>query len=54
MIHTDREVAVSNYVWMQAFKAYIYGRDVLHIETNHKPLEMIVLNPLDRAPKQLQ
>ena len=36
------------------FEAYIYGRDGVHIETDHKPLEMIVLKPLDKAPKRLQ
>lgn len=36
------------------FEAYIYGREVVHIETDHKPLEMIVLKPLDKAPKRLQ
>ena len=36
------------------FEPYVYGREVVHIETDHKPLEMIVLKPLDSAPKCLQ
>ena len=36
------------------FEAYIYGRDVVHVETDHKPLEMIMLKPLNSAPKRLQ
>ena len=29
------------------FDAYIYGRDVVHIETDHQPLVSIALKPLD-------
>ena len=36
------------------FEAYIYGRDHVTIESDHKPLEMIVLKPLSNAPKRLQ
>jgi len=36
------------------FDAYVYGRSVVNVETDHKPLEAIVLKPLDRAPKRLQ
>ena len=36
------------------FEAYIYGRDGVHVETDHKPLESIVLKPLNSAPKRLQ
>ena len=32
----------------------MYVRDVVHVESDHKPLEMIVLKPLDSAPKRLQ
>ena len=32
----------------------MYGREVVHVETDHKPLEMIMLKPLDSAPKRLQ
>ena len=36
------------------FEAYVYGRDHVTIESDHKPLEMIVLKPLSNAPKRLQ
>ena len=36
------------------FEAYIFGRDVVHVETDHQPLEMIVLKPLNSAPSRLQ
>ena len=36
------------------FEAYIYGRDNVHVETDHKPLESIVVKPLNCAPKRLQ
>ena len=36
------------------FEAYIYGRDRVGIESDHKPLEIIVLKPLNSAPKRLQ
>ena len=36
------------------FEPYVYGREVVHVESDHKPLEMIALKPLDSAPKRLQ
>ena len=27
------------------FDAYIYGRDVVHVESDHQPLEMIMRKP---------
>ena len=36
------------------FEAYIYGRDNVHVEMDHKPLESIVVKPLNCAPKRLQ
>ena len=36
------------------FDAYIYGRSRINIETDHKPLESIVLKPLHNAPQRLQ
>jgi len=36
------------------FDAYVYGRDMVNVETDHKPLESIMLKPLDSAPKRLQ
>ena len=36
------------------FEVYIYGRDHVTIESDHKPKEMIVLKPLSSATKRLQ
>ena len=36
------------------FEAYIYGRDEIHVETDHKPLESIMRKPLNNAPTRLQ
>ena len=36
------------------FEAYVYGRDSIYVETDHKPLESIMLKPLNSAPKWLQ
>lgn len=36
------------------FHAYVYGREVVNIETDHKPLEPIFTKPLATAPKRLQ
>ena len=36
------------------FETYIYGRDCLSIESDHKPLEMIDMKPLSSAPKRFQ
>ena len=33
---------------------YIYGRDVVAVETDHKPLEVIVRKALNSAPQRLQ
>ena len=38
----------------ERFEAYIYGRDALHVEMDHKTPESIVLKPLNSAPKRLQ
>ena len=38
----------------ERFESYIYGRDQVNVETDHKPLEAIVLKPLNSAPKRLQ
>ena len=35
------------------FEAYIYGREVVHVDTDHKPLESIV-KPLNSATTRLQ
>ena len=36
------------------FHAYIYGRVTVNVETDHKPLESIMLKPLHMAPQRLQ
>ena len=36
------------------FHAYVYGRDLVHIETDYKPLEPIFTKPLATAPKCLK
>jgi len=36
------------------FDAYVYGRDLVNVETGHKPLEPIFTKPLAAAPKHLQ
>ena len=36
------------------FDAYVYGRALVNVETDHQPLESIVKKPLDKAPKRLQ
>ena len=38
----------------ERFEPYVYGRDVIHVESDHKPLESIFLKPLNSAPKRLQ
>ena len=36
------------------FDAYIYGREMINVESDHQPLETIVRKPLNDAPKRLQ
>ena len=36
------------------FDAYVYGRDLVNVETDHKPLEPIFTKALAAAPKRLQ
>ena len=36
------------------FEAYVYGRECVHIETDHQPLVSIVTKPLNKAPSRLQ
>lgn len=36
------------------FESYVYGRDVVQVETDHQPLVSIVLKPLNSAPSRLQ
>ena len=36
------------------FDAFVYGRDLVNVETDHKPLEAIFIEPLAATPKCLQ
>ena len=36
------------------FHTYIFGRDMVKVESDHQPLEAIVKKPLNDAPKRLQ
>ena len=38
----------------ERFEAYIYGRQIVRVETDHQPLELIVKKPLNSAPTRLQ
>ena len=38
----------------QHFESYIYGRDLVHIKTDHQPLVSIVRKALNSAPSRLQ
>ena len=38
----------------ERFNDYIYGRNVVHVETDHKPLESIFKKEIHMAPKRLQ
>jgi len=38
----------------EKFDAYIYGRDSVHVQTDHEPLESIFRKELSVAPKRLQ
>ena len=38
----------------QRFDAYVYGRANVNVESDHKPLEIIMRKTLDAAPKSLQ
>ncbi|RLJ22807.1 hypothetical protein DJ031_00235 [bacterium endosymbiont of Escarpia laminata] len=38
----------------ERFNDYIYGRDVVHVESDHKPLETIFKREIHMAPKRLQ
>ena len=38
----------------ECFESYMFGRDVIRVESDHKPLEAIFSKPLHSVPKQLQ
>ena len=37
----------------ECFEPYVYGRDMIRVESDHKPLQSIFLKPPNSAPKQL-
>ena len=38
----------------EKFDQYVYGRDKVHVQIDHKPREVIFMRPLVTAPKRLQ
>ena len=38
----------------ERFEPCVYGRHIVHVETDHKPLEPIFVKELNAAPKRLQ
>ena len=38
----------------ERFNNYIYGRDIVHVESDHKPRESIFNREIHMAPKRLQ
>ena len=38
----------------ERFEQYVYARDLIQVESDHKPLEAIFCKPLHSAPKRLQ
>ena len=42
-------------VWScHKFDQYIYGRDVVHVDCDHEPLQAVFKKPMDQSPKHLQ
>ena len=42
-------------VWScHKFDQYIYGRDTVHIESDHEPLQAVFKKPIHQSPKRLQ
>ena len=54
-LHADRKRVTGHRVKLREvwFETYIYGRDVVHVDSDHKPLETIMLKPLHAAPQRL-
>ena len=38
----------------ERFDTYLFGRDIVHVKTDHQPLETIFKKDLSSAPKRLQ
>lgn len=42
-------------VWScHKFDQYIYGRDTVHVESDHEPLQAVFKKPIQQSPKRLQ
>ena len=42
-------------VWScDQFDQYIYGRDVVHVDSDHEPLQAVFKKPIHQSPKRLQ
>ena len=42
-------------VWScHKFDQYIYGRDIVHVESDHEPLQAVFKKPIHQSPKRLQ
>ena len=42
-------------VWScHKFGQYIYGRDIVHVESDHEPLQAVFKKPIQQSPKRLQ
>ena len=42
-------------VWScHKFDQYIYGRDIVHVESDHEPLQAVFKKPIQQSPKRLQ
>ena len=53
-LRADRKRVTGHRVAYERFETFIYGQDVVHVDSDHKPLETIVLKPLHGAPQRLQ
>ncbi|XP_074608689.1 uncharacterized protein LOC141863104 [Acropora palmata] len=53
-LRADRKRVTGHRVACERFETYIYGQDVVHVDSDHKPLETIVLKPLHAEPQCLQ
>ena len=42
-------------VWScHKFDQYIYGRDIVHVESDYEPLQAVFKKPIQQSPKRLQ
>ena len=42
-------------VWScHKFDQYIYGRDVVHVDSDHEPLQAVFKKPIHQSPKRVQ